>query len=192
MNTFIQKRITKEHKGFTLVELMVSVSIFAIVMMISTGTLLVLIDVNAKAQAVYSATSNLAFVLDSVSREIRSGRTFYCSSNTLGTGSALPTGTSDCIDANYIVFTRERDGVRVGYRLEANKIQQKEGSKNWADLTSADVSVDQFRISTDGSQGGDSSQPYIRLILKGFVRNGLNTETRFNIQTHMVGRGLNY
>ena len=40
-------------KGFTLIELMVSLTVFSIVMVVSIGTLLIMIDSNAKAQALY-------------------------------------------------------------------------------------------------------------------------------------------
>ena len=88
-----QKNITEHSvraRGFTLVELMVSLTIFSIVMMVSTGTLLVLIDVNAKAQALYSATSNLSFALDSMTREMRTGYHYYCDDSNGQTGEELP------------------------------------------------------------------------------------------------------
>ncbi len=81
--------------GFTLIELMVSLTLFSITMLISVGTLLILIDINAKAQAMYSSTTNLAFMLDNMTREIRMGYAYNCSTvSTTGTV-GLSTGTSD-------------------------------------------------------------------------------------------------
>ncbi|MBX9765465.1 type II secretion system GspH family protein, partial [Patescibacteria group bacterium] len=49
----------KPRRGFTLVELMVAVSIFAIVMMIGVGALLSLVQTNRRAQAINSVMNNL-------------------------------------------------------------------------------------------------------------------------------------
>ncbi len=194
-----QKRISK-NAGFTLVELMVSIAIFAIVMTISTGTLLVLIDLNAKAQALYAATSNISFALDSMSREIRTGYRYYCSDAVLGSG-ALPAADTDggdeCSTGNgkSIVFTRERDNVRVGYKLDAGRIERKEASNDWMPITAEEVTISAFDITMVDSQTYDYSdsdveQPKVDLRISGYINNGLDTDTDFNIQTRMVGRRL--
>src|SRR3989338_2524865 len=51
-------------RGFTLVELIVSIGLFAIVMLISVGALLALTGANRKAQALQSVMNNLNVALD--------------------------------------------------------------------------------------------------------------------------------
>lgn len=68
----------KNQVGFTLIEMIVSLAIFSIIVTITIGALLVLIASNQKLQGEQSVMTNLAFALDSMTREIRTGTNFYC------------------------------------------------------------------------------------------------------------------
>ncbi len=67
--------------GFTLVEMIVSLAIFAIVVTVSVGALLVLVGTNQRLQGEQSVMTNLSFALDSMTREIRTGSYYYCASS---------------------------------------------------------------------------------------------------------------
>lgn len=202
-----------QSKGFSLIELMVSLSVFAIVMVVSTSTLLSFIDANAKAQALYSATTNLSFALDSMTREIRTGYHYKCKLNFIDPArdfevpnqiEALPNNndTQDCPKnnpGNYIAFVREKDDTRVGYRLNKKRIEQKMTiggqSTGWVALTADDVVIDVFELVVLDTEPyiqnkSDTAQPHALLTIKGHVNNGLDVDTDFNIQTHIVQRRL--
>lgn len=68
-------------KGFTLIEIMVSISIFSIVMLIVIGALLMLNDANKKSQAVRSVVDNLNFAIEDMSRKMKTGKDFRCGDN---------------------------------------------------------------------------------------------------------------
>jgi len=200
MNKHLSKRIVPT-RGFSLVELMVSLTIFSIVMTVSTGTLLVLIDMNAKAQALYSATTNLSFALDSMTRQVRTGYRYYCDMSSQSSSEALPNlnVTDDCDEGNFLKFVREEDGVRMGYRLNtaSRSIEQKEESGNWVSITADDVVIDTFEVTvkhpatlTGGSGPDRLLQPTVEIIVKGHVNNGLDTDTDFNIQSRILQRRL--
>ncbi len=187
--------------GFTLIELMVSLTVFAIVMVVSTSTLLTMVNANAKAQALYSAASNLSFALDSMTREIRTGYHYYCMKDTSPdefTTIKSDSLRSECVSpaGNYIAFTRERDDERMAYRLSGEKIQQNTNDGNgWVDITADDVHISTFSLTVENSKvkdevGGDMKQPTVNLIIKGYIKNGLDTDTDFHIQTHIVQRRL--
>jgi prepilin-type N-terminal cleavage/methylation domain-containing protein len=194
-----------QSKGFSLIELMVSLSVFAIVMVVSTSTLLSYIDANAKAQALYSATTNLSFALDSMTREIRTGYHYYCKlDNNPQPGDNLPANdkTGDCPKnnpGNYITFVREKDDTRVGYRLNGTRLEQKMTiggqTTDWVPLTADDVVIDVFELVFLDTEpyiqnNTDIAQPHGLLTIKGHVNNGLDVDTDFNIQTHIVQRRL--
>lgn len=195
-----RKKAPLNRRGFSLVELMVSLTIFSVVMTVSIGTLLVLIDANAKAQALYSSMTNMSYVMDSITRNIRTGYDHYCGISTSGMqGRDLPTGSQDCgSDARQssIAFNRESDDVRIGYRLNGTSIEQKEGTKDWVRVTADDVRVDSFKFTVVGTDdavnNGDSVQPRISLYIDGKVNNGLETDTDFSLQTTVTGRILDY
>lgn len=67
--------------GFTLVEMIVSLAVFSVVVTISVGALLILIATNRQLQDDQVVLNNLSFVLDSMTREIRTGTVYYCESS---------------------------------------------------------------------------------------------------------------
>lgn len=63
-----------QKKGFTLVEMIVSLAVFMVVAVIAVGALLKITDANRKSQALKTAINNINYALDAMSREIRTGR----------------------------------------------------------------------------------------------------------------------
>lgn len=186
-------------RGFTLVELMVSLAVFSIVMTVSVGTLLVLVDLNAKAQALYSASTNLSFALDSMSREMRTGYRYNCGESNSDSVQNLPDeGVSDDCDipqnpsGTLVAFSREEDGKQMGYRLNTadHSIEQKERGGNWVRITAEEVYIEVFEVTVRNSDLNDNNQPTVDLRVEGYVNNGLDTDTDFFIQTHIVQRRI--
>ena len=190
-------------QGFSLIELMVSLSIFAIVMTTSIGTLLVMIDASAKAQALYSVMTNLSFALDNVTRNIRTGYEHRCQMN-LGDTTTLSPSNNDCSWGDAIIFNRMNDNYRTAYRLNNGALEQKECSPppgvsctGWRRLTGTEVMIDNFQVEVSGSDNGadagnDTNQPVITLVVTGHVNNGLETDTDFSLQTRVTKRVLDY
>ncbi len=192
-------------KGFTLIELMVSLTVFAIVMLISTSTLLNMIDMNAKAQALYSATTNLSFALDSITREIRMGYHYYCYKVDASDADWIPSEnqTHDCSvadGANGISFIREKDDKQKAYRLYNNALWQHEDGRDWEQITAPEVVIDSFSLMVENTDvygqkdivgdPHDIGQPVVTLKISGHVNNGLETDTDFHVQTRIVQRRL--
>jgi len=199
-------------RGFSLIELMVALTIFSIVMTLSISTLLVLIDANAKAQALSSAMTNLSFAIDSMTRNLRTGRKYVCLSATdsaLG-ASNLPDDatTGDCASGSTnntaIVFTPGfEDSTRMAYRLNGTVIEQWIDkpliTDSWVPITSneqpaaVNISDLEFIVSGSGSAStGDTAQPRISMLVVGSVSNGLETPTVFKVQSNVTQRVLDY
>lgn len=70
-----------KQKGFTLVEMIVSIAIFTIVALVAVGALLKTIDANKKSQSLKTSINNINFVLESMSRELRTGSNYFCTSD---------------------------------------------------------------------------------------------------------------
>jgi prepilin-type N-terminal cleavage/methylation domain-containing protein len=79
-------------KGFTLIEIIVSLAIFSVVAVIAIGALVRVTSANRQAQAIQSGVNNVSFILDAMSREMRVGTGFKCFVG--GTGQDL-TSVSD-------------------------------------------------------------------------------------------------
>ncbi len=66
--------------GFSLIEMIVSLGVFSIVVTTAVGALLVIISANKQIQNEQSVMTNLSFALDSMTREMRTGYSYYCGS----------------------------------------------------------------------------------------------------------------
>jgi len=71
-------KIIKKQVGFTLIEMIVSLAVFSIVVTTAVGALLVVISTNQQLQEEQNIMTNLAFALDSMTRELRTGFSYVC------------------------------------------------------------------------------------------------------------------
>lgn len=187
----VQKKMST--RGFTLIEMLVSVSIFAIVMVVSVGTLIVLVTSANSAQVLQSISTNLSFALDSMSRNIRTGYDYHCTNNLSDSGQ-LPATARNCpsdAGADGFVYTDSRTDERVAYRFEENTIQQKVGNGSWKTVTSSEVVVEELLFFVDGAVEGDNFQPTVRILLKARATDEGAVVAPFYLQTTIVQRAIN-
>jgi prepilin-type N-terminal cleavage/methylation domain-containing protein len=78
-------RTRPSHRGFTLIEMLVALMIFSIVVVVAMAALVKIIDANKKSQTIQNAVVNMSFTMESMTRELRTGSTYYCA--------VLPSGT---------------------------------------------------------------------------------------------------
>lgn len=95
MNNKIYKSSFK--KGFTLIEMIVSLAIFTVVALVAIGAFLRVLDANKKSINLKTTINNLNFALESLSREMRVGKDYYYEfnrNNIPGTINALNFGSN--------------------------------------------------------------------------------------------------
>ena len=190
----MRKKI-KLTKGFTLVELMVSVSVFTIVMISVLGTLLAIVEANRKAQSLKLAMNNLNFAIEKMARDIRSGDTFTC----LNTGSSETTTKTDCSSGRgKLVFTA-RTGKRIKYYMLGGQLKTAVApdSVNFPNtfpiietFSSNLVVIENLTFFVNGAQINDSIQPTVTISVQGYAGNKPTLLSRFSIQTTVTKRGL--
>lgn len=69
---------SNSQKGFTLIEMLVSVGLFLVVMTIVLGAVLSIIDGNKKTQAINNVSNNLSASIESMTRDIKTGYKYRC------------------------------------------------------------------------------------------------------------------
>ena len=190
---------TRTKRGFTLIEMMVSVTIFSIVMLIGVGALLSLIETNRRAQAISSVMNNLNAAVEGMSRTMRVGTTYYCSqSSTPPSQSVLATPTN-CVSGQLVGFEASDgdpndDGDQIVYRINGTQLERSlDSGSNWVVLTSPEVSIDDFNVLVTGapSQGsGDNIQPRAIIHIRGSAQLPDGDVTRFVVQTTATQRLL--
>ena len=71
-------RSARRSRGFTLIEIIVSLMIFSLVVVVALAALVKIIDANKRAQTIQDAVVNMSFTMDSMTRELRTGSDYYC------------------------------------------------------------------------------------------------------------------
>lgn len=194
-NTFSQ--------GFSLIELLVSVAIFAIVVTMSIGALMVVIDANAKAQNMQEVMVGLTFVMDSISREVRTGEGFYCS-DTEPSGTLDEQSTRDCASGGVYLSLVEGDvssslvgtgepRITYWFNQALGRIDRRVGNGSFYPITSEAVTVTDARFyvsDSDGALDGDVKQANATIYMAGEAGAISSADTSFQLQTTVAKRIL--
>lgn len=195
-------------RGFTLIEILVSVALFSVVMVVALGALISLSSAVRRAQAINTTINNLAGAFDSMTRNIRTGTNYYCGSG--GTGS----NTNDCTTPSPVFTFRAVDGKTVTYCMaEVNS----DGSYSACGTTStcaagksclilrciasgsctptepmttAELNVRYlgFRVYGAGLGSADNTQPRVTLFVSGLVSITGTASSSLNLQTTVTQR----
>ena len=174
-------------KGFTLVELIVAIGVFTIVVSISLGAVLSIMDSNRKAQNLRSVMDNLNYSLESMTRTIRFGRNYHCDINVLPI-----TSVNDCSSGADSIAIINTSGVQVVYKLVGGRIARSVAGGQDYYLTGTDVVIDKlsFRVfgSNQYSGGSDMLQPQVIIVVSGHAGNKVGLQSYFNIETTVSQR----
>ncbi|CAN5756054.1 hypothetical protein BH11PAT2_BH11PAT2_02260 [soil metagenome] len=174
----------KGKRGFTLVELIVSVALFTIVITIAASAYLSLISLNRKARATNDLVSNLSYVVDAMSRSIRTGTNYQCGG---------PGGTN-CANGNSAITFINDASSTITYLLKPGGIiGQCTGSPcttSSADpLTDSRITVTNLQFYVQGVGTGDSTQPRVLFTLSGTIKPDTQTATTsFTIESSATQR----
>lgn len=154
-------------------EVMVSVSIFTIVVTVGIGSLLMINNSYQKAQNDRQAIDSLTYTLESMSRRIRTAREW-------DPNISYNTGAQSSF---YFV---DQDGSEVEYNYYAGKIRIEDP----AGIQRYDMTPDSIKITNLSFlplQTGIDGQKYVQINIKGIVVNG-RQNTEFNVQTGISKR----
>lgn len=192
-----RSRVTQA--GFSLIEVLVSLAIFAIVVTMSVGTMIVMIDANSKARFTQTIVSNAAFALDSMTRDIRTGVNYVCSNSSTNSSLAMDSDSAtpqDCPSgASAFAFSETGQSLtgslasnRIGFRHQINadgvgQIQRKLSTNGaWLPITADNVNITELTFVARGTDTSDNLAPTVVIYIKGEgVGDMQNTE--FNLQT---------
>ncbi len=189
--------LSSKTRGFTLIEILVSVAIFTVVMTIALGALLAISASDAKVETLKSVTDNLNFAIDDMSRALRTGTGWGCGTTP---GSTCPTG------ANEIVFTSSA-GMTTYYQLDSSSSACGQTAPNigcievgtvqnniltWSPLTSPDVIINNLSGSGSyvfyviGTPG--SVQSRVVITISGYATVSATQQSSFYMQTSVTQR----
>lgn len=190
-------------RGFTLIELLVSTAVFTIVMVVALGALLSLSEANRKADILNSSINNLSFALDSMSRALRTGTNYHCTSGGLLDN---PLDCSGSTPGTYIAFL-SADNEKIAYCYdETVKVIKRQvipvgsseslstncQSTNFLPLTMPEITVTNLSFYVTGAETknstGNTVQPKVTILLSAYVSVKSTQKSVFSLQTSVTQR----
>lgn len=191
---------THTQRGFTLIEMLVSLGLFAVVVLICTAALLALVGVNKKAQAIQSVMNDLNITIDSMVRNLREGTVYNCGATTAATADC-PAGNTSLISFAPYGSDPTNQSQRWVYKFQQPCgtsagciLRSKDGGATYATTTSPDVSLSSVTFYVVGTNNsvGDNYQPRVIIVIKGAsgVSNDVKINTQFHIEASATQRQL--
>lgn len=161
----------KKQKGFTLIEMLVSVAIFSIILIVIMGSIVSIVDVSRKARTMTEVMNNLNFTFESMTR-------------------TLKTATSIQVQSDGVIVANNQDGKEVKYKIESvngkNKLQKSYDNGGYVDLTSEEVDITEYII----EEKKTDQQPRVFFSMKGRVETAKGIVSEFSMQTTVSQRQL--
>ena len=170
-------------KGFTLIELMVALSIFIVIMTISMGSILGVFDANRKSRSLKTVLSNLNLAVESMSKEMRFGQNYHCGSGTVTTPQNCPSGDT-------LMSFLSSDNVQVTYRFNNQTIEKSTGTGDYIPVTAPEIVIDNLTFYTLGAGASNTLQPKVLIKIKSHSGTTGKGRTDFTLQTLVSERKL--
>lgn len=192
---FSFKKNNKLEDGFTIIETMIAVSLFVVIVTIGMGALLNANLLHQKSQNMRSIIDNLSFIMEDMSRNLRTGSTYRCIyDNNFSTNLNVP---RSCANGGAIAFQNSTDGNTWIYSVDSGssgltyRIRKSvDGGTNWVQLNPTEViinSISGFSVTGAEPPSGDTQQPFVSIRLVGSIIYQ-NVTTPFSLQTSVSQR----
>ncbi len=203
MRTFLktQRQRNNSQKGFTLVEVLVALTLFVIVMTVSISSLMVVNNAARKAQAMRILLDNITFAMDSMTRTIRTADAVSCGATSTPNNcpiDAIPKikGTSLYVDSTlgeggYITYGLNSSGAIVKTVVpKAGTSGSSTSLVTTLEMTSPEIRITKLDFYVDGALPDDYKQPIVHIFISGEARASRDQVTPFSFQTVVTPRAL--
>jgi prepilin-type N-terminal cleavage/methylation domain-containing protein len=175
------KRKHNNQKGFTLIEMLTALSIFAVIMTISMGSILGIFEANRKSRSLKTVMTNLNIAMESMSKEIRFGSIYHC-----GPGGLTP---QNCTGGSTVFTFQPNSGEFVTYRLNNQAIERSDESGEIIAVTAPEVVIYDLGFYVLGAGTDNTLQPKVIIRIQGYTGEGTD-RTKFSLQTMVSQREL--
>jgi len=178
-------------RGFTLVELIVAMGLFALVMLLASGAYLLMIGLNRQAQGIATGIDSLSFAIETMTREVRTGTGYNC--GFLGV---------DCSDGVSSFSFTNTDGTTVSYSCSGDSGSCSPSTPGALQETITTLSGTSVMILTDpsvavsslifyvvGTAKNDGQQPHVTITVSGTVSYGAGKTESFTVEAGATMRG---
>ncbi len=205
---FHSKKIssTDTQRGFTLVELMVSLSLFIIVVLALITSLYTVNGASRRVQSMRVVMDNLNFATESISRTVRTGDHLICGGVAYASSPNCPLlgdpadGQSEAFSVHSTLGERQLVEYRWIERAGKGVVEKRStgiglggapqtGTTDWIAITAPEIDVESFHLYVDGALPDDGVHPYAIMKIEGIATAGVDNVAPFAIQTYLSQRG---
>jgi prepilin-type N-terminal cleavage/methylation domain-containing protein len=177
----------KKQKGFTLLEMLISVTLFSVVMIIALSAVLTILDLNRKTQSLTAVTNSMNTAIDSMVRLIKSGEKGFA-----------PGGDTSCPNSEITFQFFDIEGIyddtpqvwdvkfeyRCSDRALYRSMEPENGTERLIRLTPEGVKITNARFDVT-----NACQDKVGIFIEGTA--GANkTKTDFTLQTTVTRRSV--
>ena len=185
---FKKNKQKNTERAFTLIEMLVSLTLFSFVITIALGSLFTIMKANEKAKVIKTVVNNLNIALEGMSREIRVGYDYVCNSNQCH---KFEFKTKYGCGAYYRWNTSTNEIVKKIATKDDSGHCQSLSSLNEVAITSSNVNINELTFRTTGLPKNDNLQPRVLITVRGEINNPqLKQPEIFNIQTTVSQRKI--
>ncbi len=194
-----------KNRGFTIIETMISISLFLIVITVGMGSLLNANLVHRKSTDMRSIMDGLSFILEDMSRNMRTGYDFQC----FNEGETIKVGSPKSCESGSIIVFEPADGnpdsaddqwVYVfskenGKGIISKSTKGPNDNQNFVQLTTSDIDININRsgfsvLGAESPDNGDEQQPLINIRISGSINLPNGESTPFNLSTSVSQRKI--
>jgi len=188
-----KKIFKKEIAGFTIIEMMIAISLFLIIITIGMGSLLNANLIHRKSQDMRSIMDNLSFIMEDMSRNLRTGYDYHCIDDNNFSTIDSPKSCSE--GGGGIAFKSSPLGEKWVYYISsdgkifrATQPPYSPGSGSaYVELSSKGMKISSGTFTVIGAESSDAQQPLVTIRLAGDITYK-NTSTPFSLQTSVSQR----
>ena len=197
-------KINKKKNGYTIIETMIAVSLFIIIIMAGMNALLNANLLHQKSQSMRSIMDNLSFIMEDMSRNLRTGSSYYCITggdnlsnvNTTKSGQScwgiafeIVTGSLSNPNDQWVYFigTNGIDPKIRIYKSIAGPYTPSSFIQLTPDEVTFDTNTSGFSVLGAEPPPGDNQQPFVNIKLVGSIT-FKNVVTPFSLQTSVSQR----
>ena len=167
-----ESRSMNKEGGFTLIELIVSFTIFIALISLTTLTFTQTLQTRRVVSDLSASMNNIAFVTEQMAREIRTGTDFK---------NIADEGTIRFTNANNEQVSYKKINKGIGRCVESC-----DADRDYKVLTSPDVKIDNLKFILKGTERGDGFAPRITIITAVAGPKGISVPLQTTISARVI------
>jgi type II secretory pathway pseudopilin PulG len=192
--------------GFSVIEMIVAIGLFAMVVVVALTSVLALVNANEKTRTARSALDNLGFTVEEMARALRFGQNYYCEAGSTPINLYSSNNRSECPNGgSYLAFEDRSGFINLYYYSATDKcIMKKVTNIQWAAgdftdvlpptsghgyacISSDDVEVTYFKFHVH-SWTIDSKIQRVTIVIRGYAGENPSTQSTFDFMTSVASR----